>query len=88
MRVSAAGNMPLQGLVKPPAKPVVMIARCNLHRWKGSHGCRRAKQNKNGVDMKQYGRMHPLDFYRNAKKTAPSERKLSSETRLKLSYSI
>ena len=25
MRVSAAGNMPLQGLVKPPAKPVVMI---------------------------------------------------------------
>ena len=27
MRVSAAGNMPLQGLVKPPAKPVVMIAR-------------------------------------------------------------
>ena len=26
MRVSAAGNMPLQGLVKPPAKPVVMIA--------------------------------------------------------------
>ena len=24
MRVSAAGNMPLQGLVKPPAKPVVM----------------------------------------------------------------
>ena len=27
MRVSAAGNMPLQGLVKPPAKPVVMIMR-------------------------------------------------------------
>ena len=27
MRVSAAGNMPLQGLVKPPAKPVVMILR-------------------------------------------------------------
>ena len=27
MRVSAAGNMPLQGLVKPPAKPVVMIRR-------------------------------------------------------------
>ena len=26
MRVSAAGNMPLQGLVKPPAKPVVMIS--------------------------------------------------------------
>ena len=25
MRVSAAGNMPLQGLVNPPAKPVVMI---------------------------------------------------------------
>lgn len=29
MRVSAAGNMPLQGLVKPPAKPVVMIV-CNF----------------------------------------------------------
>lgn len=28
MRVSAAGNMPLQGLVKPPAKPVVMIDAC------------------------------------------------------------
>ena len=26
MRVSAAGNMPLQGLVKPPAKPVVLIS--------------------------------------------------------------
>lgn len=25
MRVSAAGNMPLQGLAKPPAKLVVMI---------------------------------------------------------------
>ena len=30
MRVSAAGNMPLQGLVKPPAKPVVMIFTKNL----------------------------------------------------------
>ena len=28
MRVSAAGDMPLQGLVKPPAKPVVMIKAC------------------------------------------------------------
>lgn len=30
MRVSAAGNMPLQGLVKPPAKPVVMISRAGV----------------------------------------------------------
>ena len=30
MRVSAAGNMPLQGLVKPPAKPVVMIVVHNM----------------------------------------------------------
>ena len=34
MRVSAAGNMPLQGLVKPPAKPVVMI--WNQDQLKGS----------------------------------------------------
>ena len=32
MRVSAAGNMPLQGLVKPPAKPVVMIRYGGLSR--------------------------------------------------------
>ena len=32
MRVSAAGNMPLQGLVKPPAKPVVMILAGNLRK--------------------------------------------------------
>ena len=31
MRVSAAGNMPLQGLVKPPAKPVVMILTLGFH---------------------------------------------------------
>ena len=32
MRVSAAGNMPLQGLVKPPAKPVVMIMEKTMQR--------------------------------------------------------
>ena len=39
MRVSAAGNMPLQGLVKPPAKPVVMICLfCTKHRlWRFFH---------------------------------------------------
>ena len=34
MRVSAAGNMPLQGLVKPPAKPVVMI-RFDFYQFSG-----------------------------------------------------
>ena len=33
MRVSAAGNMPLQGLVKPPAKPVVMILDASCRMW-------------------------------------------------------
>ena len=40
MRVSAAGNMPLQGLVKPPAKPVVMIAFTQTYDDLQGHGSR------------------------------------------------
>lgn len=38
MRVSAAGNMPLQGLVKPPAKPVVMIKKFIPAQGRGRRG--------------------------------------------------
>ena len=61
MRVSAAGNMPLQGLVKPPAKPVVMIYGGKICNKSAAYAEARAASGRFGE--KQVG-LHERRFFR------------------------